>query len=74
MSFSAPGPFYRVFFRPYGKMYKTIGYPGIRRAVRMLEGCFARVLATEADTLARSEKLCEIEAKRAALVRLLGTH
>jgi hypothetical protein len=71
VSFSAPGPHYRAFFRPYGKMHRTITFPKVVRALRMLDRAHDRTLA-QPETEERALHLCEIERRRTALANLIG--
>lgn len=69
--FSLASGFQRVVFRPYGKMHRTISFPAVRRAIRMLEHRFDRVLA-EPETPERAERLRDIETRRTALANAVG--
>lgn len=59
-------------FRPFGKMYRPMAHVAMRRALRMYERAFDRVLATEPDSPERASTLRGIEEKRTALACALG--
>lgn len=64
-------PFRRVYFRPYGKMYRTMTAAHVRRAIRMCDRAFDRCML-EPESTVRAARLRDIEMRRTALADIIG--
>lgn len=61
----------RVYFRPYGKTYRTMTKAQVCRALRMCDHAFDRCML-ERESPERAAKLREIEKRRTALANTIG--